>query len=578
MTKSFIKSRTRFRKLFAARRLETGFSMLEAVVVVGVLLALAVGGFFSYGSITKNAKMAAAKSAVSSVYTSILIAQSDGDPSTNESQVVDQFNASNNQFYAEILPTGTEATVPAMSTTAKPTTENDFCVRVTNLKAKDILAEKGQCPATSGPTSPTPTATPTPTDTVTPTPTPTETVTPTPTPTPTETIAPTPPPAPANVGYTAAWGDNAAGPFGNNSTTRALFPVESMIGENIQGKAITAVEAGPYHSCVIADGVAYCAGGGGLGQLGNGANLKSLTPVAVTTTGALAGKTVTAIAPGQNHTCAIADGTAYCWGHNSAGQLGNGTTTNSNVPTAVKADGVLAGKTVTSITSGYNHSCAVANDEVFCWGYNGSGQVGNSSTTPVLNVPVAVTSTGVLSGKKVTSVENGNNHSCAIADSKVFCWGENGFGQISGTLSKSTFPIAAANTGDMSGKAVTSLAAGESHTCAIADGKAYCWGSGTSGEIGNGANSRANSPVAVSTTGELAGKTVTSIAPGKNFTCAVAGGKAYCWGSNTIGQGGHATTGTTSNIPVAVADNGVLAGKTLISIAASENYATVIYS
>jgi alpha-tubulin suppressor-like RCC1 family protein len=350
-----------------------------------------------------------------------------------------------------------------------------------------------------------------------------------------------------------------------------------MIGDAIQGKAITAIATGTSHSCAIADGAAYCAGSGGLGQLGNGANLKSLIPVAVKADGALAGKTVTAIAAGSNHSCAIADGTAYCWGHNSAGQLGNGTATNSNVPTAVKADGVLAGKTVTSITVGSNHSCVVADEAAYCWGYNYSGQVGNSSTTAVVNVPVAVTSSGVLSGKKVTSVANGYNHSCAIADSKVFCWGENGFGQISGTLSKSTFPIAVGTTGDMAGKTVTSLAGGESHTCAIADGKAYCWGSGTSGEIGNGMNNRASVPVAVSTAGALAGKTVTSIAPGKYFTCAVADGKAYCWGSNTIGQGGH-TLGTTSNIPVAVADNGVLAGKTLISVAASENYTAAIYS
>lgn len=95
----------------------------------------------------------------------------------------------------------------------------------------------------------------------------------------------------------------------------------------------------------------------------------------------LAGKTVTAIAAGMCFTCAVADGRAYCWGEKKDGRLGNGTTADSWVPVAVKADSGLAGKTGTAITTGYAYSCAVADGKRYCWGDNEGSQLGNISTT-----------------------------------------------------------------------------------------------------------------------------------------------------------------------------------------------------
>src|SRR5690606_41023107 len=125
--------------------------------------------------------------------------------------------------------------------------------------------------------------------------------------------------------------------------------------------------------------VVYCWGSGSSGKLGNGSTDSSSVPVAVSTSGVLAGKTVTDISVGSSSACAIADGSAYCWGQNIVGGLGNGSRVDSSVPVAVSTSGVLAGKTVTDISAG-QHACAVADGEAYCWGSGNSGRLGNGST------------------------------------------------------------------------------------------------------------------------------------------------------------------------------------------------------
>ena len=115
--------------------------------------------------------------------------------------------------------------------------------------------------------------------------------------------------------------------------------------------------------------------------------------------------TVKDIASTNNNNCMIAsNGQAYCWGNNGDGQLGNNSTTQSLVPVAVDTSGVLSGKTILSISTRSNHTCAIASDNLaYCWGNNASGQLGNNSTTPSL-VPVAVDTSGVLAGKTMRAI------------------------------------------------------------------------------------------------------------------------------------------------------------------------------
>ncbi|HPF30890.1 MAG TPA: chromosome condensation regulator RCC1, partial [Candidatus Saccharibacteria bacterium] len=123
----------------------------------------------------------------------------------------------------------------------------------------------------------------------------------------------------------------------------------------------------------------------------------------------------------------------YCWGSNSDGQLGNNSTTDSLVPVAVTTAGTpMTGKTIQAISAGYHHTCALDTaGAVYCWGYNNYGQLGNNSSTDSL-VPVAVTTVGTdMSGKTIQAISVGDSHTCALDTAgAVYCWGYNGSGQL----------------------------------------------------------------------------------------------------------------------------------------------------
>ena len=145
-----------------------------------------------------------------------------------------------------------------------------------------------------------------------------------------------------------------------------------------------------------------------------------------------------------------------------------------------------------------SNTCAVASDnKAYCWGNNIYGALGNNSTTN-FSIPVAVNTEGVLAGKIIKSISDSNIHTCAIAsDDKAYCWGAGSSGQLgNGTTSMTKVPVAVNTTGVLAGKTIKQISAGTSHTCAIAsDDKVYCWGSGSFGALGN--NSAANSSVPV---------------------------------------------------------------------------------
>jgi len=356
-------------------------------------------------------------------------------------------------------------------------------------------------------------------------------------------------------GKVYAWGSNANGQLGNGATTNSLVPVAVTDAGALAGKTVTAIAAGNGYSLALtSDGKVYAWGSNANGQLGNGTTTTSLVPVAVTDTGVLAGKTVTAIAAGNGYSLALtSDGKVYAWGYNAIGQLGNGATTTSLVPVAVTATGVLAGKTVTAIAARDGHSLALASDgKVYAWGSNSFGQLGNNTTT-TSSVPVAVTATGVLAGKTVTAISAGNYHSLALtSDGKVYAWGYNYYGQLgNGTNISSSVPVAVTVTGVLAGKTVTALAASMSHSLALtSDGRAYSWGRNIYGQLGNGTATDSLVPVAVTATGALAGKMVTAIAAGNSYSLVLASdGGVYGWGYNGSGQLGNGNI-MQSNTPV----------------------------
>ena len=261
---------------------------------------------------------------------------------------------------------------------------------------------------------------------------------------------------------------------------------------------------------------------------------------------------------GFGYVCAVAlDGRVYCWGSNSNGKIGSGNTSSALVPSAVKISGALVGKVIKQIepSSAGNHSCVIASDDkAYCWGHNGFGQLGNNNTVNSLT-PVAVDTAGVLASKTIKQIASGGISSCVIAsDDKAYCWGSNNFGQLgNGNLKNSSTPTPVSTTGVLAGKTIKQITAGTEFTCAIAsDDKAYCWGSNSSGQLGNNSTINSGVPVAVNTSGVLAGKTIKQISAGSSHTCAIASDdKAYCWGSNSSGELGNNST-INSGVPTHV--------------------------
>ena len=361
------------------------------------------------------------------------------------------------------------------------------------------------------------------------------------------------------------------------------------------------VAAGISHTCAIAiDGRVYCWGDGGAGQLGDGVLGSHFAPAMVINTGGALyanGKTIVGLAANAANTCAlVSDGRVYCWGGNSYGQLGDGTTINRSAPTAVVDSGNMlyaGGKAVVSLAVGQHHTCALVSDgRVYCWGRNDHGQLGDNTTIDHVAPAAVVDAGGVLygGGKTVLSLVAGYEHTCAlVSDGAVYCWGRNNYGQLGdNTTTDRLIPTTVVDANNVlyaGGQTVVDLATSYYHTCAIAsDGRAYCWGFNWDGQLGDG-TSWTNSlvPVAVvDANGVLVGKNIVKLTTGGAHTCALADdGRAYCWGLDNYGQLGDGISGGNRLAPVAVDDtSGVLygGGKTIISLTIGEDHTCAVSS
>jgi alpha-tubulin suppressor-like RCC1 family protein len=233
---------------------------------------------------------------------------------------------------------------------------------------------------------------------------------------------------------------------------------------------------------------------------------------------------------------------SVAWGWNEFGQLGNGSTTNNNVPAAVFTDGSLSNKTVIAVVGGYEHSLVLCSDgTVAGWGRNDYGQLGNGNNITT-NVPVTVvTSAGALFNKTVVAVAGGTWHSLALcSDGTVAAWGRNTFGGLGNgnTMNTNVPERVITNTGALSNKAVVAIEAGYFHSLALcSDGTLAAWGQNNDGQLGNGQTANMNVPVPVTTaTGALSNKSVVAIAAGGAHNLALCSdGTVAAWGRNFAG-------------------------------------------
>jgi alpha-tubulin suppressor-like RCC1 family protein len=259
------------------------------------------------------------------------------------------------------------------------------------------------------------------------------------------------------------------------------------------------------------------------------------------------------VAAGGSHSCVLnGAGGVKCWGYNGSGALGDGGSLGGSTPVSV-----VGLSDVAAIAAGGGHTCALTGaGAVKCWGYNGSGQVGDG-TLATRKTPVSVS--GLSSG--VVAITAGYRHSCALTGAgAVKCWGANYFGAIGdGTTTARLVPVAV--SGLSSG--VVAIAAGDYHTCALTDaGAVKCWGWNQYGQVGDGKRAYRLARLTPLSVIRLSSGAV-AIAAGYRHSCALKGGGAVlCWGANHSGQLGD---GTNKHRPVAVNVSGLTRGVVAIT-------------
>lgn len=327
----------------------------------------------------------------------------------------------------------------------------------------------------------------------------------------------------AQGGAAHCWGANTYGQLGNGTRTSSTSPV-AVAG----GFAFSQIVTGFSHTCALdTGGAAYCWGYNGIGNLGRGAtSLYEATPAPVA-----GGHTFEQLTAGAHHTCGLkADGSLWCWGYDGAGQLGDGSASFSSTAPAEALGGPYQ-----QVDAGYFSTCGVTTaGEAKCWGFNNVRQLGYSSywRSPT---PTAVDGGHVFSRVQVHSMAG-----CGVrTDGATLCWGSNAHGTLGQGTVSATLSGPVVVTG---GHSFAQVDVGGGHACGVlADGTGYCWGLNSSGQLGT-----ADGVYSTGTPTPVAGSDQWAfLSTGTSTTCGVTTtGAGKCWGLNNSGQAG---TGSTSS-------------------------------
>jgi alpha-tubulin suppressor-like RCC1 family protein len=298
---------------------------------------------------------------------------------------------------------------------------------------------------------------------------------------------------------------------------------------------------------------------------------------------------------GARDTCAVLDtGRERCWGDGSQGQLGYGNTDtigDDETPDSAGPVDLGTGRTVSAISSGYNHTCAILdNGTLRCWGNDNNGELGYGNTDNVGDdeTPASVGPVNLGPGRTAVEITGGADHNCAILDNgKVRCWGSNSSGQLgypnTGEIGDDETPGSVGPVNLGAGRTAVAISAGGSHTCAILDnGKVRCWGSNSDGQLGypnTGNVGDDETPGSIGPVKLGAGRTAVAITGGNDHTCAILdNGRVRCWGQGFSGQLGY---GNTDNVgddetPGSVGPVNLGAGRTAVAISAGDDHTCAV--
>jgi alpha-tubulin suppressor-like RCC1 family protein len=286
------------------------------------------------------------------------------------------------------------------------------------------------------------------------------------------------------VSHLRCWGGNASGQVGAAPSPGAT-PVD--VGSYIGGASVSASHACAVHSVFAPADSIVCWGDNQYGELGDGTRTTRFTPAGVH---GFVG-TPSFVRAGDGFACGVnTSGQAFCWGHNSEGQLGDNTRVDRAIATPVATNIHFA--TGPKFSAGTAHVCGIGTDgHAYCWGRNAFGQLGDGTQT-TRSGPVAVaTSIGFV------AIAAGGEHTCALAaDSTAYCWGNDDHGQLGTGASGG---IVGSPTAVIGGLKFRSISAGAAHTCGVTtDHHVFCWGSNSDGQLGDGTTTDRPMPVQVS--------------------------------------------------------------------------------
>jgi LPXTG-motif cell wall-anchored protein len=325
--------------------------------------------------------------------------------------------------------------------------------------------------------------------------------------------------------------------------TPSAGPVSGGTVVTIEGIHFVKVAPGRYGALGLTnEGTVYAWGYNYYGQLGDGTTTDSLLPVPVKGVGGLGVLSgVTDIAMGSYSSYAIVDGNLFAWGDNAWGQLGDGSTSHRSTPVQVQGvggSGSLSG--ISSISAGEFFAVASGNGEAYAWGINNLGQLGSGTSGGYRTTPgkvVGLGGTGYLTG--ILSVHSGEYQTYAITSNGLFSWGYNATGQLGdNTTTDSASPVrvlGVGGSGTLDG--VTAVASGTNHAIAISDAGLVAWGNNAWGQLGDNTFTNSSTPVRVLGEGGAGYLgNVTSISASSITSFARTDSYSYSWGSNTEGE------------------------------------------
>ncbi len=318
------------------------------------------------------------------------------------------------------------------------------------------------------------------------------------------------------------WGHNNYGQIGNGTTEIQTKPVKILSNVKSVSYCLNYVV-----SAITENGDLYCWGSNSHGQVGNGTTKIQTTPVKVLSN-------VKSVSCSAEFMSAITEnGDLYCWGYNGDGQIGNGTTEDQTTPVKVLSDVESVFYSVIHDDGGYSVSAITTNGDLYCWGDNSYGQIGNNGNTKKQTIPVQVLS-------NVKSVYYSYSDYCSVSaittDGDLYCWGNNNYGQAgNGTTENQTVPVKVLS--NVKSVSYSNSIYYTSVSAIMENGDLYCWGHNGYGEVGNGITADQTIPVKV-----LSGvKSVCYSAcfvsnPFISVSAITENGDLYCWGINFSGQ------------------------------------------